>query len=200
MSVGAWSAAEEGYLRAYEWAGALAGGAALPQEPPAMPLGPGEVAHAHFVPVALSAYFGEQKEYSRSWFLIGGPVGLALTGAASYANNARTKAEAQRAASPRWHDLGNADAVVTNQRLVLAGHGQAESYWYAQTGPLTLVAGPGGGPAVQFQPAGAPVLQLASPFAPLLYVFVHHLVDGRPPGVPMPPGLVERARAQGRIR
>jgi hypothetical protein len=161
-----------------------------------MPLGPGEVAHAHFAPVGLSGYFGEQKEYRQSWFLIGGPVGLALTGAASYAHNQAKKAEAQRAAQPRWHRLGSADAVVTNQRLVLAGQGQAESFWYAQTGPLQLVAGP----AVQLQPAGAPVLQLESPYAPLLYVFVHHLVDGRPPGVPVPAGLLERARAQGRIR
>ena len=200
MSVGQWSAVDDGFLRAYQWAAALAGGAELPEEAAPMPLGPGEVAHARFAPVGLSGYFGEQKEYRQSWFLIGGPVGLALTGAASYAHNQAKKAEAQRAAQPRWHRLGLADAVVTNQRLVLAGQGQTESFWYAQTGPLQLVAGPGGAPAVQLQPAGAPVLQLESPFAPLLYVFVHHLVDGRPPGVPMPAGLLERARAQGRIR
>jgi hypothetical protein len=43
-----------------------------------------------------------------------------------------------------------------------------------------------------------PLLRLDTPWAPLLYVFVHHLMDGRPPGVPMPEGLLERARAQGR--
>jgi hypothetical protein len=199
VNASAWTAADEGYLRAYQWSGALAGGAPLPQEAAAMQLGPGEVAHAHFAPVGLSGYFGEQQEYRKSWFLIGGPVGLALTGAASYAHNQAKKAEAQRAAIPRWHQLGWADAVVTSQRLVLAGNGQSESFWYAQTGPLQLVSGPGGAPAVQFQPAGAPVLQIESPFAPLLYVFVHHLVDGRPPGVPMPAGLLDRARAQGRV-
>ena len=53
---------------------------------------------------------------------------------------------------------------------------------------------------MQFQPSGQPVLRLESALAPLLYVFVHHLVDGRPPGVPLPSGLLDRARAQGRLR
>jgi hypothetical protein len=34
----------------------------------------------------------------------------------------------------------------------------------------------------------------------VLYVFVHYLVDGRAPGVPMPSGLLERATAEGRLR
>ena len=34
--------------------------------------------------------------------------------------------------------------------------------------------------------------------SPLLYVLVHHLLDGRPPGVPLSEGLLERAAAQGR--
>jgi hypothetical protein len=33
----------------------------------------------------------------------------------------------------------------------------------------------------------------------LLYVFVHHLIDGRPPAVPLPPGFLERAQAEGRL-
>jgi len=44
------------------------------------------------------------------------------------------------------------------------------------------------------------MLRLDSPWAPLVYVFVHHLVDGRPPGVPMPSGLLERATQEGRLR
>ena len=32
------------------------------------------------------------------------------------------------------------------------------------------------------------MLQVESAWAPVLYVFVHHLVDGRPPGVPVPDG------------
>ena len=66
--------------------------------------------------------------------------------------------------------------------------------------PLQLIPGSGGVPAVEFQPSNAPVLRLQSPWSPLLFVFVHHLVDGRPPGVPVPAGLLERARAQGRLR
>src|SRR4029078_9908479 len=45
-----------------------------------------------------------------------------------------------------------------------------------------------------------PLLRLESANAPVLYVFVHHLVDGRPPGVPMPEGLLDRARAHGRLQ
>jgi hypothetical protein len=33
--------------------------------------------------------------------------------------------------------------------------------------------------------------------APML--FVHHVTDGRPPAVPLPQGLLERARQQGRL-
>jgi hypothetical protein len=199
VSVQPWTANDEGYLRAYEWAGALAGGAALPTEGAATQLGPGEVAHAH-VPVSVSGYFGEQREYSRSFFLIGGPVGLAVTGAASMARNASKKREAERAARPRWHALGSAEITVTSQRLVAVANGQVGSFPYAELGPLQLTVGAGGVAAVQVQPAGQPVLRLESPWAPLLYVFVHQLVDGRPPGVPVPAGVLERARLEGRLR
>jgi hypothetical protein len=201
VSAAPWTALDEGYLRAYEWAGALAGGAALPQEQATTPLGPGEVAHARFAPVGVSGFFGEDAQYRPSFFLIGGPVGLALTGAASLAHNASKKAAAQRAAVPRWHQLGQAEVVVTSQRLAVTGNGaQTGSFWYAETGPVQLAPGPGGAPSLQFQPGGQPLLRLESPWSPLLYVFVHQLVDGRPPGVPMPAGLLERARAEGRTR
>ena len=199
MSAPAWSAYDDGYLRAHQWAGALAGGAQLPQEATTSQLGPGEVAHAHFAPVGVAGYFGENKDASSSLFLIGGPVGLAVTGAASIAHNAKKRRDAERAAVPRWHNLGSADLVVTSQRLVVTGNGRTGSFWYAEAGPLQLVVGPGGAPAVQFQPSGAPVLRLESAYAPMLYVFVHYLVDGRPPEVPLPAGLLERAKAQGRL-
>jgi hypothetical protein len=197
VSASPWSTFDEGYLRAYQWAGALAGGAALPQEASPVQLGPGEVAHARFTPVGVSGYFGEDAEYRRSFLLVGGPVGLAVTGAASLAYNASKKAEAQRRARPKWHALGVADVVVTSQRLVVSANGQGGSFWYAQTSPLQLAAG-AAGPSVQLQPEGQPPLRLESPWVPLLYVFVHHVVDGRPPGVPLPAGLLDRARAQGR--
>src|SRR5690348_5044734 len=51
VSVTPWTASDEGYLRAYRWTGALAGGAPMPQEAARMPLGPGEVAHVRVAPV-----------------------------------------------------------------------------------------------------------------------------------------------------
>src|SRR4029077_5443153 len=123
MSAAAWTAFDEGYLRAYEWAQALAGGAAMPQEVARVQLGPGEVAHASIAPVGITGYFGQDKQYRSSFFLIGGPVGLAVTGAGSLAYNASKKAGAQRAAKPSWHQLGTADIVVTNQRLIATGSG-----------------------------------------------------------------------------
>lgn len=195
----AWSAYDEGFLRAHQWAAALAGGASLPQQEAPLPLGPGEVAHTHLGAVAVVGYFGEDAQYQRSFLLLGGPVGLALTGAASVARNASKQAEAQRAAIPRWHDLGTADLVMTSQRLAAAHGGQVQSFWYAEAGPLAWAVGRGNGPAVQLQPAGMPPLRFESPWAPLLYVFVHHLLDGRPPGVSLPEGLLERAAAQGRV-
>lgn len=198
MSTAAWTASDEGFLRAYEWSGALGRGSALPTEVAPVPLGPGEVAHARFA-VSVFGFFGEDKQYRRGFLLVGGPVGLAVTGAASIARNQAKKAEAERAAVPTWHRLGNADFVVTNQRLLGSGNGQTGSFWYAEMSPLQLVPGAGGVPAVEFQQKSQPVLRLESPWTPLLYVFVHHLVDGRPPALPMPVGLLERAKAQGRL-
>ena len=128
----------------------------MPQEVARVQLGPGEVAHASIAPVGITGYFGQDKQYRSSFFLIGGPVGLAVTGAASLAYNASKKAEAQRAAKPSWHQLGTADIVVTNQRLIATGSGRTESLWYAEIGPLQLVPGRGGAPGVQFQPRTGP--------------------------------------------
>jgi hypothetical protein len=200
MATLAWTVIDEGFLNAHEWSRALAGGAALPQAAAPVQLGPGEVAHARIAPVGISGYFGEDTQYRPSFFLIGGPVGLAVTGAASLAYNASKRADAQRAAVPRWHQLGTAEIVVTSQRLIATGSGRTESLWYAEIGPLQLLPGTGGVPGAQFQPADRPALRLEGPGAPLLYVLVHFLVDGQAPGVPMPSGLLERARQQGRLR
>ena len=199
MGVAAWTVADEGYLQAYQWAGALAGGSQPPVAASSVQLGPGEVGHATIPSVVVTGYFGEATPYSRSFFLIGGPVGLAVTGAASLAHNASKKREAERAARPSWHMLGNADIVVTSQRLVAMASGRVESFWYAEMGPMQLVPGTAGVPAVQFQSAGHPQLRLQSAWSPLLFVFVHFHVDGQAPAIPMPAGLLERARSQGRL-
>ena len=199
MAAAEWSAYDEGYLQAYQWASALAGGAALPQVESPVALGPGEVAHAHFAPVGLAGFFGEQKDASSGVLLVGGPVGLAVTGALSYARRQDKKREAERAAIPKWHGLGQADISLTNQRVVLIVNGQAQSFWYAEAGAFEATTSPQGIPAIVFQPNGAPLLRIDSEWAPLLYVYGHYLVDGAAPGVPMPEGLLERAQAQGRI-
>ena len=116
MGTAAWSVYDEGYLQAYRWSGSLAAGATLPQEATAQPLGPSEIAHAHLAPVGVFGYFGEQKDYRRSLLVEVDPSGLALTGAASYAHNQSKKAEAQRAAVPKWHALGSADLATSGSR------------------------------------------------------------------------------------
>ena len=88
---------------------------------------------------------------------------------------------------------------MTSQRLLLTVKGEAQSLWYAETGPLQPATGAGGVPAVQLQPAHMPLLRIESSSAPVLYVLVHHLLEGTVPGVPMPEGLLDRARAAGRL-
>jgi hypothetical protein len=194
-----WSAYDDGYLLGYQWASSLAGGVALPQAAAPVALGPGEIAHLTLSAVRIAGYFGEDVGYRPSVFLFGGPVGLALTGAASMARNSAKKAEARQAAIPRWHAMGSADVVMTSQRLAASAGGQIQSLWYAECGPLQFATGPGGVPAVLVQPQSTPLLRFESPWAPVLYVLVHHLLDGRPPAAPMPQGLLERAQAAGRM-
>jgi hypothetical protein len=199
MAATAFTASEEGWLLAYQWAGALAAGTPLPQQETPVPLGPGEVAHAGLQQVGITAFYGESTGYRPSFFLLGGPVGLAVTGAASLAHNASKKAEAQRAAQPRWQALGRADVVLTNQRLVLTAGDQPASLWHAECGPLQPIVARDAVPAVQLQASGHPPMRLTSPYIPLLFVFTQQVRDGRPPALPMPDGLIERARAAGRL-
>jgi hypothetical protein len=193
-----WTAVDDGWLQAREWAGSLAAGVPLPRETVAMSLNPREVAHATVAPVAVEAFFGGQSGFRRSFLLLGGPVALAPTEAASLAHNAMKKAEAERAAIPRWHGLGAAQLTVTNQRLVVALPHHAESLWHAEAGGLQLAGGDPATVRVQLQPAGLPLLRLGSPSMPVIYVFVHHLRDGRPPTLALPDGLLRRARVARR--
>jgi len=130
----------------------------LPQVAPPMRLGPCETTHLQLSCVALHGYFGRAVQHC-------GPIGLALARAA----------EQERAARPRWHALGDADLVMTSQRLVLTLKGEAQSLWYAETGPLQLVTD-GGAPAVQLQPARMPLLRIESSSAAVLYLMVRRLL------------------------
>lgn len=199
MSTSGWTDYDEGYLRARRWAETLAGGGALPVEPAQVPLEPGEVAHAHIAPVTFAAYFVHGTPYQPTFFVFGGPVGLGVTASIQYGREAAWRAQAQRAGAPQWHRLGAADVVVTNERLIATDEKRTGVLAYSQIGSVQLVAGMDGGPALQLQPTGEPALQLASPWAPVLYVFVRQLVDGRPPAVPIPPAVLERAKTEGRL-
>jgi hypothetical protein len=188
-----WNAFDEGYLSAYRWAEALSGGAALPVETPPVALEPGEVAHAHLAPFTFAAFVATGFEYT--------PIfGIFVTGEVALGRRADRRAAASKAAhTPRWHGIGTVDVTVTNRRLIASGGGKTGALAYAEAGPLQLAPGLDGGPAVEFQPAGSPALELSGPWAPLLYVFACTAADGRPPVVPVPPGVLERARAEGRL-
>jgi hypothetical protein len=195
----AWTDYDEGYLRAQQWASTLAKGGALPVETSPVALEPGETAHGHFSPVAFASFFSQATQYQPSFFVFGGPVGLAVTASVQYGRDAAYRAQAQRAGVPQWHPLGAADVVVTTARLIVTGKKQTGSLPYARLGAFQLVPGIDGGPAVQLQPTGEPALQLSSPWAPVLYVFMRYLTEGTPPQVPIPAAVLERAQAEGRI-
>ena len=199
MSASGWTDYDEGYLRARRWAETFAGGGELPVEATAVPLEPGEVAHAHLAPVTFAAYFAQGTTYQPSFFVFGGPVGLAVTASIAYGRDAAYRAQAQHAGTPAWHRIGIADVVVTNRHLIITSGKQQGALPYMELGPLQLVPGIDGGPAVQLQPAGEPALQLASPWAPVIYVFARQIVDGRPPAVQLPPAVLERAKSDGRL-
>jgi hypothetical protein len=197
----AWSASDEGYLSAYQWSRALAGGAKLPVEASSTPLAPGEVAHAQIGPVSVAAFVGEQWDYPYppGLFVFGGPLTFAVSGSVAIARDTAWQAQARRAGAPRWQPQGVVQLVVTDRRLLAVGNGKVGSLAYAQAGAVELVSGLGGGPAVQLEAAGLPPLQLETPSAPVLWVFVHYMVDGRAPAVPLPDGLLERAQRSNRL-
>jgi len=199
VSATAWTDYDEGYVRAQQWSATLSSGGALPVETPPMALEAGEAAHGHFSPVAFAAFFAQATRYQPSFFVFGGPVGLAVTASVQYGRDAAYRAQAQRAGMPRWHALGVADVVVTNARLIVSGQKQTGSLPYTGLGAFQLVPGIDGGPAVQLQLSGEPALQLSSPWAPVLYVFTRYLTEGRPPQVPIPAAVLKRARAEGRL-
>jgi hypothetical protein len=192
MSGEAWNAFDEGYVSAYRWAEALAGGAALPVEASPVALEPGEVAHAHLAPFTFAAYVTAGFQYQ--------PIfGIFVTGEVAIGRRTAPRTQTHTAGAPRWHGIATADVTVTNRRLIATGGGKTGALAYAEAGLLQLAPGIDGGPAVEFQPADGPALQLAGPWAPLLYVFARTVVDGRPPVVPIPPAVLARAKAEGRL-
>jgi hypothetical protein len=192
MSGEAWNAFDEGYVTAYRWAASLAGGAELPVETSPVPLDPGEIAHAHLAPFTFAAYVAAGFQYQ--------PIfGIFVTGQVAIGRRTVPGTETHSAGAARWHGIATVDVIVTDRRLIASGGGKTGSLGYDETGPLELTQGLDGGPAVLFQPAGGPALQLASPWAPVLYVFARTVADGKPPAVAIPPAVFERAKAEGRL-
>jgi hypothetical protein len=188
-----WNAFDEGYLSAYRWAEALAGGAALPVETPPVLLEPGEVAHAHLSPFKFAAYVATGVPYQKIF-------GIFVTGEVALGRRTDRQTETNVAAgAPRWHRIATVDLTVTNRRLIATGGGRTGAIGYGETGPIQLAEAVEGGPAVQFQPVSGPALQLGSHWAPVAYVFARTIVDGRPPDVPIPPVVLARAKAEGRL-
>ncbi len=187
-----WTDYDEGYVTAEEWSRALRGGAELPVEESQVPLEPGEVAHAHLSPFTLAAYVAGGFSYQ--------PIfGIFVTGEVALGRRTAWRAGTHNAPAPRWHRVGIVDLVLTSRRVIVSGSGKAGALGLDETGLFQLVPGMDGGPAVQLQPEGYPALQLASPWAPVLYVFACTLTAGRPPDVPIPAAVLEHARAEGRL-
>jgi hypothetical protein len=192
MSSEPWNAFDEGYVTAHRWAESLAGGAELPVETSPVALEPGEIAHAHLAPFTFAAFVAAGFQYQ--------PIfGIFVTGQVAIGRRTVPRTATHPSGAPRWHGIATVDVTVTNRRLIASGGGKSGSLGYGETGPLQLAQGLDGGPAVQFEPAGGPALQLASPWAPVLYVFARTIVDGRPPEVPIPPAVLARAKAEGRL-
>ena len=187
-----WTDYDEGYVRAEEWSRALKGGAPLPVEETEVALEPGEVAHAHLSPFTLAAYVAGGFSYQ--------PIfGIFVTGEVALGRRTSWRAGTHNVAAPRWHRIGIVELVVTDRRLIVFGNGKTGSLVFDETGPFQLVPGVDGGPAVQLQPDGHPALQLASPWAPVLYVFASTLTSGRSPDVPIPAAVLDHAKAAGRL-
>jgi hypothetical protein len=188
-----WTNFDEGYVSAHDWAAALTGGAPLPVEEATIELEPGEIQHTHLGGLTVGAYVPGGFQFQKIF-------GIFVTGEVALGRRATWRTDARTDAAPRWRRVAVADAIVTDRRLIVTNDERTGSVTLGEIGRVELVPGMEGGPALQLQPAGFPApLQLGSPFAPLLFVFVHQLVDGRPPAVPMPPAVLERARAAGRL-
>ena len=69
--------------------------------------------------------------YDRNLLLLGGPVGMAVTGIASAVANRRARRSAERVAAPAWRPLGPLVVIATDRRL-LVWHKEAWwSVWYS---------------------------------------------------------------------
>lgn len=69
--------------------------------------------------------------YDRNFLLLGGPVGMAITGIASTVANQRARRRAERVAAPAWRPLGPLVMIATDQRLLVWPENAWCSVWYS---------------------------------------------------------------------
>jgi hypothetical protein len=91
---------------------------------------PNEVAH---IKADALGWRWEPSEatYDRNILLLGGPVGMAITGVASVVANRRARRRAERVAAPAWRPLGPLVIIATDRRLLVWHQAAWWSVWYA---------------------------------------------------------------------
>jgi hypothetical protein len=89
-----------------------------------------EVAHIK-VDVCGWRWAPAEVTYDRDLLLLGGPVGMAITGIASVVANRRSRRRAERAAALAWRPLGPLVVIATDLHLLVWHQGAWWSVWYA---------------------------------------------------------------------
>lgn len=69
--------------------------------------------------------------YDRRHLLLGGPVGMAITGFASVMANRRARQRAEREAAPAWRPLGPLSVIATDLRLLVWHRDVWNSVWHS---------------------------------------------------------------------
>lgn len=101
---------------------------------------PNEVAH---IKVDAFGWRWEPAEvaYDRNVLLLGGPVGMAITGIASVVANRRARRRAERAAAPAWRPLGPLVVIASDHRLLVCYQQAWWSVWYSAITAIHLGEG-----------------------------------------------------------
>lgn len=76
--------------------------------------------------------------YDRRLVLLGGPVGMALTGIVSAVSSRRARERAERGAAPAWRPLGSLPVIATDQRLLVWHQDSWWSVWYSAIAGTSL--------------------------------------------------------------
>jgi len=69
--------------------------------------------------------------YDRRFLLLGGPIGMAVSGVASVVANRGVRRRAERDAAPAWRALGALIVIATDLRLLVWHQNAWNSVWYS---------------------------------------------------------------------